>query len=71
MNGFEKGTFAKKMPGTMFYTTDKDIVCSIKDDEFIFLLEKPNRLGEYIPAKIVGKSVHVMNKFSLAEVIHE
>jgi hypothetical protein len=71
MNGFEKGNFAKKMPGTMFYTTDKDIVCSIKDDEFTFLLEKHNRLGEYTPAKITGNSVHVMNKFSLAEVIHE
>ena len=71
MNGFEHGNFAKKMPGTMFYTTDKDIVCEIQDETFTFLLEKSNALGEYVPAKITGSSVHVMNKFSLAEVIDE
>jgi hypothetical protein len=71
MNGFEQGNFAKKMPGTMFYTTDKDIVSSINDDEFVFLLEKENMLNEYVPLKIKGNSVHVMNKFSLAEVIDE
>jgi hypothetical protein len=69
MNGFEDGSFANKMPGTMFYTTDRDIVCSIDDDQFTFLLEKEKVLHEYIPAKISGNSVHVMNKFSLAEVI--
>ncbi|MEK9804723.1 MAG: hypothetical protein VW551_00320 [Euryarchaeota archaeon] len=70
MNGFEKNNFAKKMPGTMFYTTDRDIIYSIKDDEFKFLLEKEKVLHEYTPATISGNSVHVMNKFSLAEVIN-
>ncbi len=69
MNGFEDGNFANKMPGTMFYTTDRDIVCSIEDDQFVFLLEKEKVLHEYIPSRINGNSVHVMNKFSLAEVI--
>lgn len=71
MNGFESDNFAKKMPGTMFYTTDKDIVCSINDATFTFLLEKENRLNEYVPATISNSSVHVMNKFSLAEIINE
>lgn len=71
MNNFENGSFSNKMPGTMFYTTDKDIVCSIDDDKFVFLLEKENALDEYIPAKITGNSVHVMNKFSLSGVINE
>lgn len=69
MNGFDDGNFANKMPGTMFYTTDRDIVCSIEDDKFTFLLEKEKVLHEYNPASINGNSVHVMNKFSLAEVI--
>lgn len=69
MNGFKKGNFSAKMPGKLFYTTDRDILHEIKDDEFIILLEKENYLGQYTLANFKGISLHVMNKFSLAEAI--
>ena len=39
------------------------------DDNFLFLLEKENHLGEYTPLRIKGSNVHVMNKFSLNRII--
>jgi len=69
MNGFKKGDFAAKMPGKLYYTTDKDILHKLDGDEFTLLLEKENRLGQYTLANFKGTSLHVMNKFSLAENI--
>lgn len=69
MNGFTKSEFPKKMPGKLFYTTDKDILHKLDNDEFTLLLEKQNYLGQYTLANFKGKSLHVMNKFSLAENI--
>lgn len=71
MNGFQKSNFAKAMPGRLFYTTDKDYVCKIKDDQFWFLLQKEQSLYEYIPCMTQGTSIHIMNKFSLDEAINE
>jgi len=70
MNGFMQGEFAKKLPGKLFYTTDKDILHNLNGDEFTFLLEKENFLGQYTLAKFKGRSIHVMNKFSVAEHIN-
>lgn len=65
INGFQKGNFAKSMPGKLIYTTDKDILEKLNEDEFTFLLEKKNRKGEYTLAKAKNQSIHIMNKFSL------
>jgi len=70
MNGFQQGNFAKKPPGKLFYTTDKDILHKLEDDEFTILLENEKFLGQYTLAKFKGRSLHVMNKFSLAEHIN-
>jgi hypothetical protein len=70
MNGFKKGDFAAKMPGRLYYTTDKDILHKLDGDEFTLLLEKENRMGQYTLANFKGTSLHVMNKFSLAENIN-
>lgn len=70
MNNFVQGDFAKKMPGKLFYITDKDILHKLSGDEFVLLLEKQNILGQYTLANFKGKSLHVMNKFSLAENIN-
>jgi len=67
MNGFAKGDFAKKMPGKMYYITDKDVLHRLDNDEFVLLLEKEKYLGQYTLANVKGKSLHVMNKFSLME----
>jgi hypothetical protein len=71
MNGYQQGPFANNMPGKMFYTTDRDLLIKLKDEQFFFLTEKENCLGEYVPIKFANSSVHVMNKFSLNRVIDE
>lgn len=68
LNNYESGSFVKSLPGQMFYTTDKDILLSIKDDEFKFLIQDQDN-GNYFLSKIKGSSVHVMNKFTLNEII--
>jgi hypothetical protein len=69
MNGFQKGDFAALIPGTKIYSTDKDILCKVKDAELTFLVEKKDQLGEYTLLKTKGQNVHVMNKFSLERII--
>ena len=69
MNGYQSGDFARKLPGKKYYTADRDILWDLKDDNFLFLLEKENHLGEYTPLRIKGSNVHVMNKFSLNRII--
>lgn len=71
MNGFQQGDFATPIPGTKLYTTDKDILWKIDEDELTFLVEKKNRLGEYTLLKTNSQNVHVMNKFSLERLIDE
>lgn len=68
MNGFTDQDFVKELPGTLFYTTDKDVLISLDKDEFKFLIEDKSN-GDYFMSKVKGSSVHVMNKFSLNEII--
>jgi hypothetical protein len=70
MNGYTTGNFVKEMPGTLYYTADKDELIELKDDEFLFLLEKEND-EKHFPAFIKGKTVHVMNKYSLGRIIDD
>lgn len=69
MNGFQTGSFAQQLPGNMMYTTDKDILWQLTDDEMMFLVEKKDYLGEYTALKTAGQNIHVMNKFSLGRII--
>jgi hypothetical protein len=69
MNGFQAGDFAKPMPGTMYYSIDRDLLVEINNEDFLILLEKENEAGKYFPTKIKNSNVHVMNKFSLGRVI--
>lgn len=71
MNGYQKGSFAKELPGKMYYSIDRDILHSIEDDEIKILIEKQNYNGQYICTKVKGSNVHVMNKFSLDRLINE
>jgi hypothetical protein len=71
MNGFAQGSFAEELPGTMFYTADKDILWQMKNDEMMFLIEKENYTGEYTSIRTKGLTIHVMNKFSLTRMIDE
>jgi hypothetical protein len=69
MNGYQQGNFIGKMPGTKFYTIDRDVLVDITDNTFKFLVEKENRLGEYTLAQIKDNDIHIMNKFSLERCI--
>jgi len=69
MNGFQPGSFAEELPGTMFYTADRDILWEMNDDKMMFLVGKENYLGEYTAVQTKGLTVHVMNKFSLTRII--
>lgn len=71
MNGYQQGDFAGKMPGKLFYTTDKDLVLDIQDDSFLVLVEKENYLGEYTAIRFKNNNLHIMNKFSLNRIIGE
>tara|TARA_B100001287_G_scaffold211780_1_gene180623 strand:+ start:2043 stop:2867 length:825 start_codon:yes stop_codon:yes gene_type:complete len=57
------------MPGTMLYSTDKDVLFKIEDDKLKFLVEKKDRLGQYTAVYTHKQNVHVMNKFSLNRMI--
>jgi hypothetical protein len=71
MNGFGQGTFAYPMPGNMWYSTDNDILWDLNDDNMFFLIEKEKHLGEYTPIRVKGRTVHIMNKFSLERIINK
>ena len=59
------------MPGTMLYSTDKDVLFKIEEDKLKFLVEKKDRLGQYTAVYTHKQNVHVMNKFSLNRMIGE
>lgn len=69
MNGFQKGSFAGKLPGKLYHILDKDILQSIDNERLLFLIEKEKYLGEYTLIKTDNLNVHVMNKFSLMREI--
>ena len=69
MNGFQKGNFVQELPGSMMYTTDKDLLWQLRADDMMFLVEKKDYLGEYTALKTSGQSIHVMNKISLNRII--
>jgi len=71
MNGFSPGSFAQQLPGSMLYTTDKDVLQQLKDDKFMFLVEKKDYLGEYTALTTQGQTIHVMNKVSLNRIIDQ
>jgi hypothetical protein len=71
MNGFQSGDYAQQLPGSMMYTTDKDVLWQLNEDEMMFLVEKKDYLGEYTALKTSGQTIHVMNKQSLNRIIDE
>jgi len=69
MNGKMQGDFATELPGKLNFIEDKDVLLSANGPTLKFLLQKKDRLGEYIVAKTEGLDVHVMNKISLEREI--
>lgn len=71
INGFQSGDFAKKLPGKLYYTTDKDLLIKHKNTTMTFLVGKEDYPGEYTLLKTDNLNVHVMNKLSLQRVIDD
>ena len=70
MNGFVESNWAKDLPGTLYYTLDRDILQKINDSKLVFLLQKEKVHNEYILASTKDMNVHVMNKFSLERLLN-
>lgn len=70
MNGFQTGDWAGHLPGKMYYSLDRDFVCSIENNYVKLLIEKQNYQGEYVLTSTKNCNVHLMNKFSLAEHVN-
>ena len=70
MNGYTTNDFVKKMPGTLYFTTDRDELIKLVEDDFLFLIEKENQREQFL-TRIKGKTVHVMNKYSLGRIIDD
>ena len=71
MNGYQTGYWTHELPGTLYYTIDKDILLKHNKEQMTILVEKEKYKGEYTLIKTKGINVHVMNKFSLARIIRE
>lgn len=69
LNGKTAGEIVIELPGKMTYCTDRDLLVSMEENTMKLLVEKKDRLGEYIAAKTTGLDVHIMNKASLLRVI--
>lgn len=69
MNGKTNGEFATELPGKMTYILEQDYLMSMNDTSMNFLIQKQNRIGEYVAAKTSDIDVHVMNKLSLLRCI--
>ena len=70
-NGGIDSTFARPLPGKLYYTLDKDLLHTIEDSTMQFLVEKQQKHGEYTLLKTNKLDVHVMNKYSLSRYINE
>ena len=70
MNGFTANKeWPKPMPARMFMTTDKDMLHEIKNNSYLFLLDKETHPGQYTVNSIKDVNIHCMNKFSLGRCI--
>lgn len=67
MNGHQSGDFVNPMPGTLFYTLDRDLLIDIDNEQLTFLLD--DGASNFTPLKTKEMTVHTMNKFSLEELL--
>lgn len=71
LNGRQRSTWPKQVPGNIWLTTDLDILEKMDDEKYVFLLEKKNWVGHYTLNSIENANIHIMNKFSLDRAITE
>lgn len=67
MRGFvEDSNWPLPIPGDMWVSTHKDILVDIKDDSIQLLAQRDY---DYLAVKLTDATTHIMNKFSLDELI--
>lgn len=69
MNGYNKGDFAKELPGKLFYILDTDHLLKIKNQDMYFLCGHNQK--KYQPLKVSNLDVHIMNKYSLLRNLND
>lgn len=66
MQGFTDKFQPIPLPASIYYILDRDELLDVKSDkDFLFLVQKKDCLGEYVPVKTSNQIIHVMNKYSL------
>ena len=66
MQGFTDKYQPMSLPANIYFITDKDELIDVRSSkDFLFLVQKKDCLGEYIPVKTSNQLVHIMNKHSL------
>lgn len=68
-SGFLPNAFTGLLPGKMYFVQDKDFLINVDKNSLWFLLEKKDFVGDYTPMKVNNLDVHIMNKFSIMEVL--
>ena len=71
LNGFQRTSWPKTLPGKLWFTTDADVLVKMDDESYSFLLDKKDWVGHYTAGSIKDVNIHIMNKFSLNRAIDE
>lgn len=71
LNGFQRTSWPKTLPGRLWFTSDSDILIKMEDESYKFLLDKKHWEGHYNIGAIENANIHIMNKFSLDRAISE
>jgi hypothetical protein len=71
LNGFQRTSWPKTLPGKLWFTTDADVLLKMDDESYSFLLDKKGWVGHYTAGHIKDANIHIMNKFSLNRAIDE
>lgn len=71
LNGHQRTSWPKMLPGNLWFTSDADVLVEMKDEKYTFLLDKKDWLGHYTVGTISNANIHIMNKFSLDREISE
>jgi hypothetical protein len=71
LNGFQRTSWPKVLPGRLWFTSDSDVLIKMEDEQYTFLLDKKHWIGHYNVGSIKDANIHIMNKFSLDRAISE
>jgi len=69
LNGWQRGTWPHKIPDTLFYITDRDLIESYQQDTWKFFLSYSNDRDVVFRSNKIN--VHVMNKLALSKIVGE